>query len=72
MRTIIQIGDSEAQELAKLCAEMGWSRAKGFREGVRMLLKHHKQTQDVDVFGIWKNKKIDGLEYQQKLREEWE
>lgn len=72
MRTIIQIDDAEAKELEKLCSEKGWSRAKGFREGVRLLLKQYKETKDVDVFGIWKNKQIDGLEYQQKLREEWE
>ena len=25
-----------------------------------------------DAFGLWSNRKIDGLEYQRKLRAEWE
>lgn len=72
MRTIITIDDDEVAALTKLCEQKGWSRAKGFREGVRLLLKQHKQVNEVDVFGIWQDRNIDGLEYQQDLRSEWE
>ena len=71
MRTIITIHDKEAQALDDLCSRRNWSRAKGVREGVRLLLQKHSSSDNRDVFGMWKDRQIDGVEYQQQLRSEW-
>lgn len=77
MRTLITIDDHEAAAFFALCKERGWSRAKGFREGARLLLKHHhhhrqqENPQQVHAFGLWRNRAIDGVAYQQQLRDAW-
>ena len=71
MRTIITIDDKEAADFFALCQAKGWSRAKGFREGARLLMKQDMPIKKVDAFGIWKSRAIDGVTYQQRLRDEW-
>lgn len=76
MRTIITIDDQEAAAFFALCQERGWSRAKGFREGARLLLKHHRHRQEenpqqVHAFGLWKDRACDSVVFQQQLRDEW-
>jgi hypothetical protein len=80
MRTIIQIDEEEVKQLDKLCKEKGWSRAKGFREAVRKFLKESSLSEKnnnpknalEEYFGCLKDSFGDGLQYQVKIREEWD
>jgi len=71
MRTIITMDDKDASELEKLCHHKGWSRAKGIREAVKTYLQNQKIYEKKEVFGIWKDRSIDGLQYEESLRSEW-
>jgi len=78
MRTIIELTDEQVQRLKKLCEREGISRAEAVRRGVDLLLEHEKKRRDefqaaLDAaFGMWKDRGIDGVEYQRKLRAEWD
>jgi hypothetical protein len=46
-------------------------RAAVFRDAIQAYIAQHKPARGAEVFGLWKDKKVDGLEYQQELRSEW-
>jgi metal-responsive CopG/Arc/MetJ family transcriptional regulator len=71
MRTLVDVGDSQIQELDQLSKEEKRSRAALIREAIGdFLAKRHSIHQD-DAFGLWGNRKVDGLVYQERLRSEW-
>ncbi|AWK40187.1 CopG family transcriptional regulator [Photorhabdus laumondii subsp. laumondii] len=47
------------------------SRATQSRRAVDTYLDANIPEQNNSVFGLWGDKKLDGLKYQGKLREEW-
>jgi hypothetical protein len=70
MRTIIDIPNEQLQRLTELCRREDVSRAEAVRRAIALLLEtstsHHG-----DAFGLWKDRRIDGVAYQQTLRREW-
>jgi hypothetical protein len=76
VRTIIDLTDDQIEWLAKVCARDGISRA----EAIRRALTAERERDDKSnfeenmaaVFGMWKDRGIDSLEYERALREEWE
>jgi hypothetical protein len=46
-------------------------RAAVIRDAIEAYISQHKPMLGADAFGLWKSKKVDGLEYQQELRSEW-
>ncbi len=73
MRTLIDLPEQQITDLKKLCETRGLSRAEIIRRAINSYLLQHKPKQ-VNSFGLWKseNKQTeDGLEYQQKMRNEW-
>lgn len=74
MRTIIDIPDSQIEILNRLSKKKKTSRAKIIRLAVdNYIALHHKTKEGFnDAFGIWQDKKIDGLVYQQQIRNEWD
>ena len=49
------------------------SRASIIRDAVIIYLSKKSETpEESNAFGIWKKQMKDGLEYQSKLRSEWE
>jgi len=76
MRTLIDLPDDQIAILAEMAREQKKSRAALVREGVEALIADYRKRRDdaaLDaVFGIWKDKVEDGVEYQQRLRAEWD
>ena len=70
MRTLVDLGDTQIQALDELSKKEKRSRAALIREAIDDYLagRHCKQS---DAFGLWGNRKVDGLAYQQKVRREW-
>ena len=70
MRTLIDIPEKQIKELAAICQAQNASRAEIIREAIACYLAH-KRPPMTDAFGIWKDCKVDGLAYQEKVRSEW-
>ena len=77
MRTIIDIPDQQIDQLQTTCVSLGVSRAEVVRRAVSEFLERQilakKDTPDA-AFGIWKNRTDigDSVDYQRKLRAEWD
>ena len=70
MRTIIEIPDTLLMGLTDLLKQKKISRAELIRRAIADYLQRHQVETDA-AFGLWKSKKVDGLEYQQRIRDEW-
>lgn len=70
-RILVDLPESQVEILATLVEAEQRPRAAIIRDAIEAYIAHHKQAIETDVFGVWKNRKIDGLEYQQELRAEW-
>ena len=71
MRTLVDVGDSQLQELDELSKEEKRSRAALIREAIDDFLAKRRSKHEGDAFGLWGNRKVDGLVYQERLRSEW-
>lgn len=72
MRTLIDLPESQIQELSKLCAEIKISRAEAVRRAVAAYLAENRAEPDDDVFGLWAGRGLDGLKYQEDMRSDWD
>jgi hypothetical protein len=70
MRTLIDIPDKQIDALTMLCTTKKISRAELIRQAITAYVESNKPA-TVDAFGLWKDKKIDGLAYQEEARSEW-
>lgn len=73
MRTIVDISDSQIKILNQISRKKNTSRASLIREALAKYINSYNDSKKAyeSAFGLWKNKKLDGLTYQQKLRDEW-
>ena len=71
MRTTIDLPEEQVQRLGELCRREGVSRAEVVRRAVADYLNVHRTRERRDAFGIWRNRRPDGLEYERRLRREW-
>ena len=78
MRTIIELTDEQIEQLRQYCEREGVSRAEAVRRGVDLLL-HEKSERRKRLLaalkaaaGSWDGDPKDGLEYQLKIRAEWD
>jgi hypothetical protein len=79
MRTLVDIPEEAIRRLDAMSAAKGWSRAEAVRRAVAEMLDREAEAgRAADkaafdaVFGMWKDRDIDGLEFQQALRTEWD
>lgn len=73
MRTVIDIAEQELTELTQLSQEEHISRAEAIRRAVSQYIATQKASNNQpDVFGLWKNRKTGGLEYEDQSRREWD
>ena len=72
MRTIVEIPDKLVKSLDEMGERNACSRAALIREAVAEYLANKTHNSPEKAFGIWKNKKVDAVEYQRDLRSEWE
>lgn len=79
MRTLVDIPEDAIRRLDELGEAKGWSRAEAVRRAVAEMLEREAVAERaaddaalMAVFGMWKHRNIDGLEYQQAIRAEWD
>ena len=72
MRTIIDLPEDQVQKLDRARERSGISRAEAIRRAVDQYLSVQLPDAEDEAFGIWRDRGIDSLEYERKLREEWE
>ena len=71
MRTVIDIPNNLVESLDRIGAANNHSRAALIREAIIDFLQTKSISQAEAAFGLWKARKIDGLDYQNDLRKEW-
>jgi Ribbon-helix-helix protein, copG family len=71
MRTLVDLPDKELEQLTALSRSRKTSRAELIRQAVAGYLAQNSVGIE-DSFGLWKSRGVDGLKYQDKLREEWD
>lgn len=73
MRTIIDIPDIQVKVLNKLSKKKRVSRAEIIRQALTNYIANDSKTKKSykKAFGLWKDKKLDSVEYQKNLRNEW-
>jgi metal-responsive CopG/Arc/MetJ family transcriptional regulator len=75
MRIAIDIPKDQLAEPTRLAARQGVSRASLMRDAISALLAKQRKTGDAArhaAFGLWADRKEDGLAYQERLRSEWD
>jgi metal-responsive CopG/Arc/MetJ family transcriptional regulator len=70
-RILIDLPNSQVDALAALVEAEQRPRAAVIRDAIEAYIVYHKAALGADVFGLWKSKPLDGVEYQQELRSEW-
>lgn len=71
MRAIIDIPDDVVERLSELGARQRLARAEIIRRAIALYLKENERPREDEAFGLWKDRNIDGVDYQTRLREEW-
>ena len=70
-RILIDLPDEQIEEMAALGEAEQRPRAAVIRDAISAYVASRKRRVAVDVFGLWEGRKLDGLQYQRELREEW-
>ena len=71
MRTIIDIPAHLVEEIDALARQEKISRAEAVRRAMAEYLEKRAVRRTNAGFGIWKNRNIDPLTYEDELRGEW-
>lgn len=71
MRTLVDLPNSDLEELNELSRSRKTSRAQLIRLAVKGFLAQNRPGFD-EAFGMWKDRPEDGVAYQERLRSEWE
>jgi len=71
MRTIVELPEDQLAALRDLCVRENASRAEIIRRAVGHYLQSNQADRGGRAFGLWKKKKLNALEYEARLREEW-
>lgn len=71
MRILTEIGDAQIKALDELSKQKQTSRAALIRHAIDDFLAKRRQEHQGDAFGLWGERHVDGLAYQEKLRSEW-
>jgi metal-responsive CopG/Arc/MetJ family transcriptional regulator len=71
MRTLVDITDRQVAALDELSKREERSRAALIRQAIDDYLAKRRSKQENDAFGLWGERKVDGLIYQEKVRSEW-
>ena len=71
MRTLVDVGAAQLQELDELSKQERRSRAALIREAIDDFLAKRRCKYEGDAFGLWGKRKVDGLVYQERVRSEW-
>ena len=73
MRTLVSIPAEQLAELADISRQEHISRAEAIRRAVAQYLGARKAAGSTNVaFGLWKDRETDGIEYEDRVRGEWQ
>ncbi|MFS8116201.1 ribbon-helix-helix domain-containing protein [Rhizobium jaguaris] len=67
----MDIGDPEVKALDRLAQREKMSRAALIRKAIDDFLARNNADSEAEAFGLWGDRKIDGLAYQENMRSEW-
>jgi metal-responsive CopG/Arc/MetJ family transcriptional regulator len=70
MRILVEVGDTQLQELDQLSKAQKRARAALIREAIDDFLAKRRSKQQGNAFGLWDKRKVDGLAYQERVRGE--
>ncbi|WP_027708298.1 ribbon-helix-helix protein, CopG family [Zooshikella ganghwensis] len=72
MKILVDIPDEQVNELAKVCEAENISEAEAIRRAIAGYLEKRSKVK-VDAFGLWSksSENVDGLTYQEQIRDEW-
>ncbi|WP_353428835.1 ribbon-helix-helix domain-containing protein [Paracoccus denitrificans] len=71
MRALVDMNDAQVEALDHLAKRVRQSRAALIRAAIDDYLARHHRVQVENGFGLWGKGKVDGLAYQEKVRDEW-
>jgi metal-responsive CopG/Arc/MetJ family transcriptional regulator len=71
MRILVDMPSEQVKELGRISAATKRPRAALIREAIATYLAGLRRNDADDGFGLWGDREVDGLEYQEKLRAEW-
>ena len=71
MRISVDLSEAQIRALDTLAKRQGKSRASLIRCAIDDFLAEHRRAQSDDAFGLWGERKIDGLKCQERARGEW-
>lgn len=71
MKTLIDIAEPQIKALEEIARTENRSRAAVIRAAIDDYLSRRANHNNGDAFGLWGDRKIDGLDYQEKIRSEW-
>jgi hypothetical protein len=71
LRTLVDIPLEDLELLNGVVKKLDISRAEFVRRAISTSLAPHRPNPEAEVFGLWKDRPVDGLEYQKRIREEW-
>ena len=78
MRTIVDLTEEQFEQLRGYCEREGISRAEAVRRGVDLLIEEKRRRLDARATALdaaaktRKDSGIDGLEYERRVRSEWD
>ncbi len=70
-RILVDVTDSQLRELSAIVEAERRPRAAVLRDAIEAYIALHKTSAGDEAFGLWKERQVDGLDYQEKLRSEW-
>lgn len=71
MRALVDMSDTQVEALDVLARRKRRSRASLIRAAIDDYLARHRHQQVGDGFGLWGERELDGLAYQEQVRGEW-
>jgi hypothetical protein len=72
MRTLVDIPAEDLKLLNGVVKTLAISRAEFVRRAIAKSLEPHRLSQEQAAFGLWARRRVDGLKYQERMREEWQ
>ncbi len=70
MRIVVDIPEPHLRELDRLASRERGSRGAIVRQAITEYLDRYAPQALDDAFGLWGERKVDGLAYQEKVRSE--
>ena len=71
MRMTIELTEEQVQRLTDVCRCEGVSRGEVIRRAVADYLDKTHARNPGDTFGIWRDRNVDGMRCERRLRGEW-